>query len=179
MTTADWAFVVSLLSFVVSLAAFVWNVWSKFIYPKPKVQISFFSGFVMGDGFEGLEMLTLSATNYGPGQVTLHLAVGRTRVSRLTKLKSFMLNPLHDFPSQTEYTLGPFSGGLPKKIDVGENFSAYFTKKHSAIAVQNVIDVGFTDTFGRCHWARRRDVSKVRQEVQKAFADDGETPSLE
>jgi hypothetical protein len=34
MTTAVYAFVLSIFSFVVSLAAFVWNVWSKFIYPK-------------------------------------------------------------------------------------------------------------------------------------------------
>jgi hypothetical protein len=41
VTTADWALVISLCSAVVSLAGFVWNVWSKFIYPKPRVQVSF------------------------------------------------------------------------------------------------------------------------------------------
>ncbi|TDX77742.1 hypothetical protein EDE05_11451 [Neorhizobium sp. R1-B] len=179
MTTADWAFVVSIFSFAVSLAGFVWNVWSKFIYPKAKVRVSFYSGFVMGEDYEGVEMLTLSATNYGPGQVTLHLAVGRTKVSRFKKLKLFMLNPLHDFPARTDFTLGPFSGGLPKKIDVGESFNAFFVKKHAAIATQNVVDVGFTDTFGRNHWARRKDVTKVRTEVKQAFAVDGETPNLE
>ena len=38
MTTADWALAVSLFSFVVALAGFVWNVWSKFIYPRAKVR---------------------------------------------------------------------------------------------------------------------------------------------
>jgi hypothetical protein len=36
MTTADWALVISLCSVAVSLAGFVWNVWSKFIYPRAK-----------------------------------------------------------------------------------------------------------------------------------------------
>ena len=39
MTTADWALVVSLFSFLVALAAFVWNVWSKFIYPRAKSRL--------------------------------------------------------------------------------------------------------------------------------------------
>ncbi|KAA3517561.1 hypothetical protein G6L63_21140 [Agrobacterium vitis] len=179
MSTGDWALVVSIFSFIVSLAGFIWNVWSKFIYPKAKVRVSFYSGFVMGEGFDGVEMLTLNATNYGPGAITLHLAVGRSRVSRFKKLESFMLNPLHDFPAQTNFTLGPFSGGLPKKVDVGESFSAFFVKKHAAIAIKNVVDVGFTDTFGRCHWARRRAVAKARSEVKEAFAADSETPILE
>jgi hypothetical protein len=41
MQTADWALVISLCSAGVSLASFIWNVWSKFIYPKPVVQVSF------------------------------------------------------------------------------------------------------------------------------------------
>jgi hypothetical protein len=41
MTTADWALVISLLSAATSLAGFIWSVWSKFIYPKPRVRVSF------------------------------------------------------------------------------------------------------------------------------------------
>ena len=41
MTVADWALVISICSAAVLLAGFVWNVWSKFIYPKPKVAVSF------------------------------------------------------------------------------------------------------------------------------------------
>jgi hypothetical protein len=41
MTVVDWALVIGLFSAAIALASFVWNVWSKFIYPKPKVQMSF------------------------------------------------------------------------------------------------------------------------------------------
>jgi len=41
MQTADWALVIGLFSLVVSVASFIWNVWSKFIYPKPVVRVSF------------------------------------------------------------------------------------------------------------------------------------------
>lgn len=40
MTTADWAFVVSLCSFKVSLAGFSWAIRSEWIYPKAKVRAS-------------------------------------------------------------------------------------------------------------------------------------------
>jgi hypothetical protein len=40
MTTADWALIISLCSLLLAMAGFVWNVWSKFIYPKPKVRVS-------------------------------------------------------------------------------------------------------------------------------------------
>lgn len=39
MTTADWALVVSFFSIAIAFASFIWNVWSKFIYPKPRLQL--------------------------------------------------------------------------------------------------------------------------------------------
>lgn len=38
MTTADWALVISIGSLLISAPGFIWNVWSKFIYPKAKVR---------------------------------------------------------------------------------------------------------------------------------------------
>jgi hypothetical protein len=40
MQVADWALLISLLSLAISIAGFVWNVWSKFIFPKPKIDLS-------------------------------------------------------------------------------------------------------------------------------------------
>lgn len=168
METADWALAISLCSFVVSLAGFVWNVWSKFIYPKPKVRVTFSVNMMVDDSGPGPEFLSLSATNYGPGPVTLHSAIGRAKGSWLRK-KHFIMNPLHNFPLQLDFTIGPFSGGLPKKIEPGESFSAYFVLKHEALRDEPVIDVGFSDTFGRSHWAARKQVKQVRKSVAEAF----------
>ena len=55
----------------VSLAGFVWNVWSKFIYPKPAVRISFAMAQVVEQGSDYIpSVLRLSATNLGPGEVS-------------------------------------------------------------------------------------------------------------
>ncbi|SEG81292.1 HTH-like domain-containing protein, partial [Bosea lathyri] len=40
MTTADWALIVSLFSFAVSLSGFVWAIWSKWVHPKARVKVS-------------------------------------------------------------------------------------------------------------------------------------------
>ncbi|MBO0140222.1 hypothetical protein JZX87_03450 [Agrobacterium sp. Ap1] len=169
MTTADWALVISLCSFVVSAAGFIWNVWSKFIYPKAKVRVTFSSNILMQQGEPNHNMLLLQATNYGPGDVTRHMVIGRSRTKRLGKFQHMILNPLHNFPAQKDYTLGPFSGGLPKKIQVGEDFAAYFVILHEGLRDENIVDVGFVDTFGRNHWAPRKSVAKVRIAVKKAF----------
>ncbi|MGO8323715.1 hypothetical protein ACC811_02390 [Rhizobium ruizarguesonis] len=169
MTTADWALIISLLSFFVSLAGFVWNVWSKFIFPKAKVQVHFSVNLLIQEGEADHEMLVLHATNFGPGEIILHMAIGRARPSYLKKLNHLILNPLHNFPLELEHTLGPFSGGLPKKIQPGESHSSYFVLLHEAFRDEPIVDVGFSDTFGRSHWVKRKQVTAVRTAVKEAY----------
>ncbi|MBY5850583.1 hypothetical protein [Rhizobium ruizarguesonis] len=170
MTTADWALIISLLSFCVSVAGFVWNVWSKFIFPKAKVQVHFsVNNLIQEWEPEDHQMLVLHATNFGPGEIILHMAIGRARPSYFKKLTHFILNPLHNFPVELDRTLGPFSGGLPKKIQPGESHSAYFVLFHEGLREQPIVDVGFSDTFGRSHWATRKQVAAVRNAVKDAY----------
>jgi|SRR5271170_2654048 len=173
MTTGDWAFIISLCSFAVALSGFVWNVWSKFIYPKPKVRVSFQATIIFHPGSDDhrREFLTLSATNLGPGDVTLHSAIIRQHREKWWKnWRSFfkkhlrreygLLNPLEGFPLRFDHSVGPFSGGLPKKITTGENFSSYFPRQVDWFKRKRV-RIGFSDSFGRNHWCSKQDVRKV------------------
>ncbi|RUW01104.1 MULTISPECIES: hypothetical protein [unclassified Mesorhizobium] len=180
MTTADWALVISLMSACISAAGFVWNVWSKFIYPKAKVRTSFSVMTVISKAGESPPFLNLSATNYGPGAVTLYAAVVRPKEEQgtlpyflrtLFKVGSEygLLNPLANFPLQLDFTEGPFSGGLPKNIEVGESFSVRLGFKHQSLRDDNIVDVGFEDTFGRRHWAPRRQVRTVIARIRRDF----------
>ena len=76
MQTADWALVISLCPLFVALASFVWNVWSKFIFPKPTLRVSFgmVTAFHPQRGSEPNPVRALrlsSATNMGPEEVVL------------------------------------------------------------------------------------------------------------
>jgi hypothetical protein len=182
MTVADWALVISLCSALVSLASFVWNVWSKFIYPKPSVVVSFQFVTMMTPAPHDAASLThsennalsLSATNMGPGAVTLYNVVATYGFSGWLRQKPKrlgLLNPLPHFPEypgQFEVTAGPFAGGLPKKLEVGEQFSAYFIPDHDSLAKDDVDRIGFYDTFGRYHWAPKSDLDRARKYIREA-----------
>jgi hypothetical protein len=174
MTTADWALIISILSAVVSLASFVWNVWSKFIYPKPAVHVSFTDiQVVSSDPTHGRQALCLQATNMGPAEVTLYAALlGQRRILQRHPRRLGLLQPLHNWPYQTNVSLGPFGNGLfPKKLNIGESFSVYFTRNHEGIAESNNTDIGFSDTFGRYHWAPRKDFQKIQRAI-RAYRND-------
>jgi hypothetical protein len=172
MTTADWALAISIFSASISLMGFAWNVWSKFIFPKAKVHVSFgaINVHYLSDETIG-PFLSLSATNYGPGQVTLHAVVARSRRDWRKRFKRQigLLNPLNNFPNETNSSIGPFGGGLPKKVDVGEEFSAFLTFQHEALRDEPLVDVGFADTFGRFHWAPRKSVRSTRTQIRETF----------
>lgn len=173
LTTADYALVVSILSFVVSLGSLAWNVWSKYIYPKAKLRVSFAIMTVIGDSRKtDIDAIGLGITNYGPTDIKIHTTICRQRKAfSWKKLKRewqyAILNPLHDFPNRLDLSIGPFGGGLPHKLVVGESFSLYLTIDHEALREQPIIDVGVSDVFGRSHWAPRSSVRKVRRELRK------------
>lgn len=79
-----------------------------------------------------------------------------------------VLNPLHGFPAQIKSSQGPFSGGLPKKLDVGEEFSAYFPYDADT-SIFSRERVGFVDTYGRNHWCSRKHMRKARERFIKDF----------
>jgi hypothetical protein len=172
MTTADWALVVSLCSMAISLAAFIWNIWSKFIYPKPRVQVSVaFMTWVGSDPKENV--CSLSATNHGPIAVTLYCAL-EVKWEWLKRNEYSLLVPLHDYPMRRDHGIGPFGGGLPKKIEVGEQFSVYFPPDAEALADDEFDQIGFTDTFGRHHWAPKKQLMEVQRRVRAYIAERGQ-----
>jgi hypothetical protein len=169
MTTADWALVISILSAVVSLASLGWSVWAKFIYPKPTVRVWFAVNRMIPDRAGVGRFLSLSATNHGPIKVILHYVTVRTKPDPKTKSRYGILNPLHDFPMRLDHSLGPFSGGLPKSLEVGETFSVYFPFGPRTFLGDDILKIGFRDTFGQHHWATTNDVQTVLTKYQKEF----------
>ncbi|MEW9304560.1 hypothetical protein [Labrys neptuniae] len=173
MTTADWALIISILSFLVAAIGLAWNIWSKFIFVYPRVYVGWNYMTVFNQfGGSDSDVITLTATNLGPGEVTLYAAI----VDSPGKKKRIgMLNPLHDFPNQDEASKGPFSGGLPHKLGVGDSMSLYFTPLHEALAGETYSKVGIQDTFGRNHWCQNHQVGAVRAQVRLALQREGDS----
>lgn len=169
MTTADWAIIISFGSLAISVASFIWNVLSKFIHPKPKVRVSFSTMAMFPSPPGSPSFLSLQATNHGPGDVTLHMAMARSRRGRLKRLEYGFLTPSISLSRLTDETGTPFAGGLPKKLAVGETFVAYFPYP-SQFLDEPIVDIGFVDTFGKHHWAPRKKLRVQRRKQLEVTA---------
>ncbi len=169
MTTADWALTVSIFSFIISVAAFVWNVRSKFIYPRAKVRAYIGIYLIMdGDGSPARKFIQLSATNYGPTEITLHSHQARRQQGFLwfrRNRKLALINPIpHPDSNVTTEWVAP---GFPKKLAVGEGVTVYFSREAPRRWIEDgdLYYFGFSDTFGRFHWCSRRNAKKFRADV--------------
>jgi hypothetical protein len=179
VTTADWALVISLLSFAVSLAGFIWNVWSKFIYPKPTVRVHFsmVTAFYPGRQRDPdpVRALSVSATNMGPEEVILRSALIKFKPYWFSEVSYGILNVLPRMPLSTDYEAeydlgggGPFAGGFPKKLAVRESFSVYLVPDHETLARGDYQHIGFDDSFGRMHWVSRKDILTALPSIRAA-----------
>ena len=125
MTTAPWALLISLASLLIASASLIWNVWQKLIFPKPRVGVSFMVMFIVGSE-PPRRLLTLNFTNFGPGDVVIDCAVARPKTPWHKRRTSFgMLNPIANL-AQPDNPTGPYAGGLPKKMAIGEEHMLYF-----------------------------------------------------
>ena len=171
MQTADWALTVSLFSFLVSLAGFIWNVWSKFVYPRAKVRASIAVMLIMdGDGSPPRKFIRLSATNYGPTDITLQSHQAKRRQGFLCFRRNrelALINPVAH-PDSDE-PVGWIAPGFPKKLAVGESASVDFSAKAPKRWVEHgdLYFFGFSDTFRRHHWCSRSNARQFRADVVK------------
>jgi hypothetical protein len=164
---------VSLFSLFASLAGFVWNVWSKFIYPKAKIRSNVAVMLIMdGDGTPPRKFVQLSATNYGPTEITLRSHQARRRQGFLWFRRNCQLAFVNSVahPDSGE-PAGWIAPDFPKKLAVGESATVYFSAQSPKRWIEegDLYYFGFTDTFGRLHWCSRANAKKFRQDVIKNF----------
>ncbi|MBR1154517.1 hypothetical protein [Bradyrhizobium sp. JYMT SZCCT0428] len=164
---------ISIFSAIVATASFLWNVWSKFIYPKPVVRVSFAMVTIMQQGAEDIEVLQLAATNMGPIEATLMKALIVFNRGPFKDKSYGILNVLPRAPQgpDLDYEWG-LGGGptacFPKTLAVGESFSVYLVPDHETLARGDYQVVGFDDSFGRSHWARRSDIIRTLPYIRDA-----------
>src|SRR5262249_38050269 len=123
----------------------------------------------------GHRLLNLTVTNMGPGPVILFACVGKPKTlwwKRPEKLG--LLNPIHGDPINPKpESIGPFSSGLPAKIDAGDSKSFYFPYKKDCFLSEQLARVGINDTYQRNTWCRRRDMRKANSAYCRDFGTAG------
>src|SRR6185437_2541449 len=94
--------------------------------PKAKLRVRFYVAVIIpGDGTEPPwpSYLCISSTNHGPGEITI-TKCGRDHPRPLA-LEHAIVNPIASLATPTAPT-GPFGGGLPRTLQVGETHNLYF-----------------------------------------------------
>jgi hypothetical protein len=175
MGTSDYAFILSILSLVVAFCALAWNVWQKFIFVKPSIQVTFGLWNLLSPRDEenyqadGRKLFVLSATNMGPGPAILTMCIIKRHSPGSWLHKEYgSINPIDGDPAALKPTSsGPFSGGLPAKLEAGEEKSFYFPYEQSCLMSARPLLVGVLDSYRRKNWCRRSDITNIAKAYKK------------
>jgi hypothetical protein len=57
--------------------------------------------------------------------------------------------------------------GTVKKIDVGEDLQSYLPIRAAAFVDHRITAIGYSDTFGRTHWAPKAQVKAVGKRARE------------
>jgi hypothetical protein len=116
-------------------------------------------------------VLALTVTNMGPGPVILYACIAKAKRVRWWARPDFgTLNPIHNYPlSRNPVSVGPFSAGLPTKIDAGDIKTFYFPYTKECFLREGLTRIGVNDTYQRNTWCRRRDVRKLNKNYLEDF----------
>lgn len=184
-TTADYALIVSLFSAGLALLSFGWNVWSKFIFPKPKVRLwadiqfahlaSGHSASIRRNGtFAGdlppaemeLPALSLEVTNYGPGEVIISNALVKLPLGHPRRKEGHgLLVAYNDYPRDlTGQRVS--SGGLPKKLANGETFNLCFPLDCELFDHKITSRIGIRDTLSRFSWVSSKNMRHIHAQYR-------------
>lgn len=160
--------VVSVLAFLVSLVSLGWNIYRDVVL-KPRLKVTFGSKTLLPHQddprpWPTAPFLELKATNHGPGEVVINGAVTRlVSLPRLlfTQIRYQFLIPDFSHPFGVKV--------LPTRLTVGDQRSIMFPFDKEGFLAQKPKRVGVVDSFGRTHWASRRELKRALQEYRKAF----------
>lgn len=164
---SELALGISIFSVIVAAFSLGWNIYRD-VMLKAKVKVAFGVRVMLHSSMpERPRLLIISATNFGPGAVTLSAIYVKNaplwrRVLRKTEYGFIM----HDYAN-------PMSGQLPKKLEMGEKLDLLLPYDKECLLSADCTHIGLTDYFGRTHWAPRSDVKKAKQAYVKAFGEMG------
>jgi hypothetical protein len=146
--------VISVLSLSVAVFSLGWNVYRDVIL-KPKLKVTFMLASIVTVGIGSEDRILLSAVNMGPGALNLQMI--HTRTSSWWRI---LLRVVQH--GVITYNNPADGSALPMKLNVGDTADFPFEYGAPFIA-EKFTHIGIRDSFGKVHWARRRDVRRAKR----------------
>lgn len=155
------ALAIAALSFIVSALSLGWNIYRDVILkPRLKVHLSFC--YLIHESLpKSAKKLILTATNFGPRELSCNMICLKTSSwwrCLLRKTKNGILN---------EDKNDMFCDPLPKTLNVGEKINLILVHNEFCFLKDDYTHIGLIDSFGRIHWAPKKDVTKARKSFRK------------
>ena len=165
-TLRQWlAVAISTLSLVLASVALGWNIYRDIIL-KARVRVSFSVVRILTPGQkvkDGVQFVRISATNHGPGPVTIDMISGQTS----PLWRRLLRRPQH-FVILPDYT-NPLNPKLPQRLGVGDSMSLYLPYDASCLLKDPITHIGVSDSFGRLHYAPRNSLNTARRGFGRDF----------
>ena len=146
------------MSFAIAAFSLGWNVYRDVIL-KGKLKVNFMLADIVSVGSSAEARIVLSAVNMGPG--TLNLQMIHSKNAPLWRILFRKIQ--HGIITYDN----PIDGSrLPTKLDVGDTATFLFDY-HAPFIREKFTHIGIRDSFGRVHWADRRDVRRAKRFYMK------------
>jgi len=164
MNKDEIAIIISLTSLGIAAIALGWNIYRDVVL-KPRLRVSVAKVMIGSEVMPASDKFMISAVNFGPGKIRLsiirfmHSSIFK-KIFR--KWKHGVL--IHDYRN-------PLSGQLPSTLDVGEKIDLIFAWDAECLCAQNPSHIGVADSFGRTHWAPKKEVKKVISQWKQEFGE--------
>lgn len=162
------ALCVSILALIASSLSLGWNIYRDVVL-KPRLKVTFGIKSILVEREEhrlsqaGPPLLQLEATNHGPGEVVCSGAVAKT--------ESFLRSLFAKFPYGfiVPDDKHPYCSRLPCRVAVGDTISIIFPYDEECFLAKVPKRIGINDSFGRTHWAPRRELKRAHRQYRKDF----------
>lgn len=157
------AIIISIVSVIIGGLALGWNIYRDVVL-KPRLKVTFGVRIIIQSGVpEQLKFLILSVTNHGPGLVKINMvSIRRT---------SFWLKIVRkgDYAVITMLSKFPYNAKLPVKLEVGDRVDLLLDYEKNCFLKENYTHIGIRDSFGRVHWANKKDLKMAYKSYHADF----------
>jgi hypothetical protein len=156
---------ISLLALFVASLNFGWSIYKEIVL-KARVRVSIAVVSLVTPGVRTTpkeQYVKLQLTNFGPGKVWIQMMGGKVSSPwrrMVRRVRHFVI--MHDHGN----AMNP---RLPLTIEVGESKTLLMPYNERSVLNSNATHVGVYDSFGRHHFAPRKELELARATIRKDF----------
>ena len=160
--TLNLAVLISIGALVISAFSLGWNVYRDVIL-KPKLRVRFGIRQIATNGKVSDELIFLSCTNFGPGEINCTgVVIARDSIVRRLRKQWRLAIGVPDYDQ-------PTCSKLPQRLEMAADLNLVFILKADCILAYRPSRIGICDSYGRTHWAPNREIREAVTAFIKRF----------